>query len=494
MSNSSCCSCLSRRQCLGLLSAAAAGIGLAGTPFARTCLDGPDPGEFVDPLTLRPKPEVRVGVTILREPPPYWLGWPGTTYDLEKHQEEYLGKTRTSGKKLGITPEIAADPIQDEEGLTRWIAEVKETRPHGLLVILQHMSSWRWVDRLSREVELPLLVFAPIGTAFTGHVLHRSRREGVHVISSLEWSAVEAGLRMIRAKRMFEEARVLWIRSNQRNETVLDRLGTKVRAIPRDTFNELFDEMAVTEEVHEVAEALRRGASEIVEPTDQDFLNAARTYTTAKRLLATEKATSLSMDCLGMVGAKLVPTPPCAAWMMLQDQGITAGCEADLFGALSMMLSSFLLGRPGYMNDPVPETAKNLLIAAHCTSGSRIAGFDEEPAPYILRDHSESALGISPQILWPVGEKATLIRFQNTNELIVDVGEVVSNVDTPPAGGCRTSVEIAMDRVEDVRDVLGFHQVVVLGDHAREVEAFCQLYGIRTLRSPERSPREERKS
>lgn len=156
-----------------------------------------------------------------------------------------------------------------------------------------------------------------------------------------------------------------------------------------------------------------------------------------------------------------------------------------------MMLSSFLLGRPGYMNDPVPETAKNLLIAAHCTSGSRIAGFDEEPAPYILRDHSESALGISPQILWPVGEKATLIRFQSTNELIVDVGEVVSNVNTPPAGGCRTSVEIAMDRVEDVRDVLGFHQVVVLGDHAREVDAFCQLYGIETLRSPERTPQKE---
>ena len=41
----------------------------------------------------------------------------------------------------------------------------------------------------------------------------------------------------------------------------------------------------------------------------------------------------------------------------LQDQGITAGCEADLFGATSMMLTSYLLDRPGYMNDPVAETA-----------------------------------------------------------------------------------------------------------------------------------------
>jgi hypothetical protein len=53
----------------------------------------------------------------------------------------------------------------------------------------------------------------------------------VYVISSLEWPAVEDGLRMIRAKRMFEESRILWIKGNERNETVLDRLGTKVRAV-----------------------------------------------------------------------------------------------------------------------------------------------------------------------------------------------------------------------------------------------------------------------
>jgi len=492
MSGFTCCtSCLSRRRCLGLLSAAAVGVGLGRFAFSMERSEGPGPEDFVDPLTLRPRPEVRVEVAILREPPPVWLGWPGTTYDLEAHQKEYLGAAERSGKRLGIELRIAQEPLQDDAAVTRWIAESKERRPHARLVVLQHMSTWRQVDRLAREAGVPLLVFAPIGTAFTGHVLHRSRQPGVHVVSSLEWSAVEAALRMVRAKRMFEESRILWIRSDRRNETVLDRLGTKVRAIPRNTFNELFATMPESEEVREVAAQLRRTAQAIVEPNEQDLRNAARTYTTAKRLLAAEGANALSMDCLGMVGARLVPTPPCAAWMLLQDLGITAGCEADLFGALSLMLSSYLLDRPGYMNDPVPETAKNLLVAAHCTCGSRIAGFDAPPAPVVLRDHSESALGVSPEILWPEGEKVTLVRFQSTSELLVDTGEVVSNVQTPPAGGCRTSIEIRMDRVEDVRDVLGFHQVVVLGDHAREVEGFARLYGIDALHSPERTPREE---
>jgi hypothetical protein len=39
--------------------------------------------------------------------------------------------------------------------------------------------------------------------------------------------------------------------------------------------------------------------------------------------------------------------------------------------------------------------------------------------------------------------------------------------------------------VEDARDVMGFHQVVTLGNHRRIVEAFCQLYGIKVVHSPE---------
>lgn len=215
--------------------------------------------------------------------------------------------------------------------------------------------------------------------------------------------------------------------------------------------------------------------------------NAAHVYATAKSLLAREKANGLSMDCLGMVGAKLMPTPPCGAWTLLQDQGITAGCEADLFGAMSLMLSSYLLDRPGYMNDPVPETYKNTLIASHCTSGSRIAGFDKPAAPLILRNHSESGLGVSTEVLWPVGEAATLVRFNSPNEMIIDTCKVVSNIDTPPAGGCRTSVELAMDEVEDSRDVLGFHQVVVLGNQRHILESFCEMYGIRHIHSPRAS-------
>jgi hypothetical protein len=136
----------------------------------------------------------------------------------------------------------------------------------------------------------------------------------------------------------------------------------------------------------------------------------------------------------------------------------------------------------------VPETVKNLLIAAHCVSGTKLNGLDKENEPFILRSHSESSIGVSLQVLWKEGQPVTLVRFKSPNELILDTGTVVGNVNTPPAGGCRTSVEVAMDRVEDARDVQGFHQVVFYGNHRRDVQNFCQMYGVNVENSPSTPP------
>lgn len=485
-----CRGCLSRRACLKMLSLSALGAGAIPSVLEAAARDrarAADPG-FVDPRSLRPKPDVRLMAAIFEQPRPYWLGWPGTTYDLDAHQAQYKAQLAESCARLGIASRVLENPLHDEAGVGAWIEQLKAQQPHGALVILQEIHCWPWVARVAQEAGVPLLVFAPVGVAFTQHVLRIARQTGVYVASTLEWAAMEDGLRMIRAKRLFEETCILWIRRNERTETITDQLGTKVRAIPRDTFKERFDATTVSDEVRDVANEIRRRARRVVEPKSVDCENAARAYVTAKRLLADERANALSMDCLGMVRAKHVPTPPCIAWTMLQDEGITAGCEADLMGAFSLMMTSYLLERPGFMNDPVPETAKNLLIVAHCTSGTRLHGFSQPASPYVLRNHSESGLGIAVQVLWPLGERATLVRFTSPQEMIIDTAVVVGNVDTPPAGGCRTSVELKMDDVEDSRDVKGFHQVVVVGNHRRALEGFCQLYGIKAVRSPRHPP------
>jgi len=471
---------VSRRDFLKVVPGTSAGLAVAkvAAAAARDRFD-----EEIPVSRFRPRPSVKITAAILRRKPPYWLGWPGTSYDLEGHQKEYTEALLKAGRALGVHVDLAEEPVQDGPGLDSFIRRIKRESPHGVVVILQHLSCWNDANVIANAIGVPLIVFAPVGTAFTGHVRDFSRRTGVFVVSSLDFDGVAAGLRMIRAKRMYEATRILWIRGRERGESVMERLGITVRSLPRRVFNELFDRTPVTDEVRRIARFMQQDARRVVEPSWDDLLNAARTYVTAKRLLQQERANALSMDCLGMVGQRLVPTPPCMAWSLFQDAGITAGCEADLFAAVSLMLPSYLFDRPGFINDPVPETEHNELITAHCTCGTRLNGFDKPPEPFILRSHSESDAGVAMQVLWKVGQPVTLVRFANPHELNVDTGVVAGNVDTPPAGGCRTSVRIRMNGVRDSRDVRGFHQVVFYGDWQRRVESFCQLYGIRVTHS-----------
>ena len=65
--------------------------------------------------------------------------------------------------------------------------------------------------------------------------------------------------------------------------------------------------------------------------------------------------------------------------------------------------------------------------------------------------------------------------------IILGTGSVLRNIDTPPSGGCRTSVELEMDDIADTRDVKGFHQLFIYGDLELPFKAYCQLAGIEVV-------------
>ena len=91
---------------------------------------------------------------------------------------------------------------------------------------------------------VPTIVFAPVGTAFTGHINSLAFQPGVHVISSLETPAIEQALRMVRAKRQLEATRMLVVAGNERKE---GKFGfVSLQHVPRTTFEEMFSLTPVT--------------------------------------------------------------------------------------------------------------------------------------------------------------------------------------------------------------------------------------------------------
>ena len=91
----------------------------AATPFMSVAAGEPaedkDLGEHIDLKSLRPAPKVRIKEVILRRETPYWLGWPGTSYDLAGHRKEYEAAFQQMADKTGIALQMEPKPIEKEE-------------------------------------------------------------------------------------------------------------------------------------------------------------------------------------------------------------------------------------------------------------------------------------------------------------------------------------------------------------------------------------------
>jgi hypothetical protein len=276
--------------------------------------------------------------------------------------------------------------------------------------------------------------------------------------------------------------RIVIAAGEKTGDKVLEPTGTTIHYVPRERFVEELAKVQECDEARAVADYYTREARKIVEPSKADILNAAENYVACKRLMEAEKCHGISMDCLGLVGSRKIPCPPCIGFSRLLDEGLVGCCEADVGSALSLMLVARLCERPGFMQDPVPNTVNNTFMGAHCTCPTKLDGFDKPHEPIILRSHSESSIGVSPQVLWRLGQKVTLMKFEGGGKsMLIGTGRVVANIDTPPSGGCRTSVELALDDIPDCRDVKGFHQLFLYGDHSVMLKGYCQLAGIQAV-------------
>ena len=176
------------------------------------------------------------------------------------------------------------------------------------------------------------------------------------------------------------------------------------------------DELAkqeATAEVKALAEEFSKTAKKIVEPKPEDVINAAKTYFVAKRIMAAENCQGISLNCLGLVAQRgRFPARPAWPGRSSTTKGSPASASATGTRGSRMRLCSLLCGRPGFQQDPAPNTVNGTLMGAHCTSATKLRGFDQPAVPMILRSHSESGLGVSPQVLWPVGEPVTVMTFQ----------------------------------------------------------------------------------
>jgi L-fucose isomerase-like protein len=314
--------------------------------------------------------------------------------------------------------------------------------------------------------------------------------------------AVENGLKMIRTGVWLRGARIINIDGNEVEETTVPYIGTTVRRIPHQRFYALFAQAQVDDAVKELAQQFSKQAVKIVQPTPDDIVQAAKTYFVLKRMLAEEQGDALMMNCLAGLAAPRKHVPPCMGFMSLMNEGIAMGCESDLDGTLTMMLLHQLCGKPGFLHNSALDTEKNHYWGAHCTSPSRMDGVHSPPESYELMSHCEAGWGTVPRVHFREGQEVTLTRYLSwppqpisdptitarasragetapqKPQLILYSGRIAGCPPIPPAGGCRTNVEIAVNELDRATDLIGNHMVMIYGNHVKQIREFCQLHDI----------------
>ena len=429
----------------------------------------------------------RIRAAFSRPQDEYYMGWPGAAYDTAASQERYTEILENAAEQRNIELEIVPEPLRDTDNAANFLQETEEQGFDGALltVMALHPDGWSPVDHfLEHRAEpqnLPTAVFAPHGVQFTPYLRDRQNipHSFIGATEEVEW--LDSGLRLLNAVWQMDQTRLAVIEGTDEREEIVEPVGTTLHYMPLERFAEAYDATEGAEEAEAIAQTYMENADEIVEPSEEDVVQAARTYLANRQLMEETGCHAVTMDCLGLVTDQRTP-PPCMAYMQLLDEKTCGCCERDITSALSLMLSSYLCEKPAFLHNPTPNTVENTYGGAHCTSPTLMDGFDEAPASYILRNHHESDWGVAPQVLFREDQRATVIQFLGGfGALMAATGTILHNIDTRPdcgRGGCRTAFQMEVDDVANVLDIRGHHNVLIYGDHLQDIRAWCRLAGV----------------
>jgi hypothetical protein len=318
--------------------------------------------------------------------------------------------------------------------------------------------------------------------------IKRNRLRAI-LTSSSEFADIGRPLHLLAVMRRMRETRILdymdavseWGLRPGEEQSVGEIFGTEIIVRPGQELVEYCAAVSDSE-ARRWAHKWIADAEQVVEPGEETIVEAARVYLALRSAMEDAGATCVTTDCLNYVYRDQFPRYPCLAFFQLMNDGLMGVCEADVFSALTNLLGRYLTGVPGFVSDPVIDTASNQVIYAHCVCSNRMLR-DGPPAPYVVRSHAECGAGASVEVQAQPGLPMTTVKLHPVDrKLALHKGIVVGNVRTDWA--CRTKIAVS---VPDAKAILngwnvecnfGWHRVSFYGDLEEDFRDLATLYGL----------------
>lgn len=210
---------------------------------------------------------------------------------------------------------------------------------------------------------------------------------------------------------------------------------------------------------------------------DKQVLDGAlHIYSALKRLIAKYDLKGITVRCFDLLG--IYKNTACLALALLNEEGITAGCEGDVPTLLTMHALRALTGRSSFQANPsYINQDNNTVIFAHCTLPLNMTN------DYSLTTHFESGLGIGIKGSLHLGEvsicKIFINQKHNLDNCIAISGKIKENLSL--SCYCRTQINVELsdyDIVSILREDYGNHMVIVYGNITDEFYTLMSLFNF----------------
>jgi hypothetical protein len=465
----------SRRQFLG--TTAAGGVLLAGQLAGRPLMAGED--------ASWPKlPPVKIYKVYIGRTGGIYLSRP--TGEIGKF-EKYLGKVE---QKLGDVKFLGGDVVPPAD-----VAKVLPQLRGADGVLLFHLSGHggdapeQAMDQII-QVGLPTAIFSQ---PFSGHgwmYFPQWQKAGKKVVllPTSDWGELDRVVALMRVAPRLRQTRIIVVRGPQGTaaacsaEQVKKRLGAEIVPITVEETIRLHQAVDPKAAEAEAEKYWISQAKKIIEPTREQIINSARFYLAMKDLMIKERAQAItSSNCMG------APAKGCLTFSKLNDLGLVGACEGDMDSTLTMLIFKYAFGIPGFINDPVFDTASNALIAFHCTCATKMDGPAGKRLPFTIRTQTDSHQGVALEVEHRVGQAVTWAKLVNLDTMLISTAKIFKI--TRDKLGCRTQ---CWTEVADARKMFNnwgggvlkggvmtlLHRVLFYGDHLQDVKNLGTLMGV----------------
>ena len=268
-------------------------------------------------------------------------------------------------------------------------------------------------------------------------------------------------------------------------EKIKSRLGAEMLVISNDEVMAAHQAVDLKQAEEEAETHWISQAKKIIEPTRKEIINSARMYLGVKNLMLKYNAQAItSSHCMGQ------PSKGCLTFSKLNDLGMVGACEGDVDSTLTMLIFGYAFGVPGFITDPVFDTAKNALIHFHCTCATKMDGPQGKRLPFTIRTQSDSERGVSLDVEMRIGQDVTCAKFIDLDTMLISTGKVTEV--THDELGCRTQFYTQVDDARSMFHNWGagvlkggvmtmLHRVVFYGNHLESIKHLGILMGFKVV-------------